>query len=157
MLLWLPDDDPALPPNKWMIGVVESKKPTAKDRLIESRLVLQSLYSRLSKTYTRLWIFWGGGMQGLINRTKTYSSLEEIEERSALTQWLELVSRSKIAWKASSQIFDASPLDEGEEAEQRLMELEAIVNEDEVDEVDELDFGGEEDGEEDPGDDIDVD
>ncbi|EGG09990.1 uncharacterized protein MELLADRAFT_103751 [Melampsora larici-populina 98AG31] len=149
------NNNPALLPNEWMVGVVQSTKPTAKDRLSESKLVLQALYSRLSRMYTRLWIFWGGGMHGLINRTLAYSSLEEIEEASILTQWSALVSRSKIAWKASSrgEILDAAPLDKGEETEQRLMEFEAIVDEDEVGGLaDEVGVGGEEESEEMPGD-----
>ncbi|EGG12581.1 uncharacterized protein MELLADRAFT_58363 [Melampsora larici-populina 98AG31] len=150
-----PDDNPDLQAHKWMVEVVGSAKPTSKEKLIESKLVLQSVYSRLSRNFARLWIFWSGGMNGLMIQTKTYSSLNEIEERLISTQWEVLVARSRTVWNSTSQaeILDAAPLDEGEEAEQLLMELEVDDGDDElgfdrrVDEATE-DDGGEDDADE---------
>lgn len=129
-----------------MVDVVGSTKPTAQEKLIESKLVLRALYSRVTQTYTRLWIVWSGGMNGLIKQTKPYSSLDEAEEWSVSAQWDNLVGRSKTAWQANSQaeIVEAAPLDEGEEAEQQFLELEAIVEE-------EVEIMEESDGDQDDG------
>lgn len=97
-------------------------------------------------------------MQGLINRTKSYSALEPIDETSILARWEVLVSKSRIAWKTYSQaqIFEAEPLDEGEELEHRMIELQ--VNDDDDDDVageEDVDNDGEPD--EDDNDELDVD
>ncbi|KAH9808486.1 hypothetical protein DFH28DRAFT_824192, partial [Melampsora americana] len=114
-----------------LIEVAGLKKATAEDQLTESKLILRSLYSHLIQNYTCLWLFWSGGMKGLINQTKPYSCLRELDEMSVSTQWDGLVGRSQVVWQANSQveIFEAAPLDEGEVAKERLMELEVIEDE----------------------------
>lgn len=141
--------------NKWIVQIVGSTKATAPERLAESKTVLRALFEKLSQNYSRLWIFWNGGMPDLINRTKEYSSLDEQDEQSVSTLWAALVSRSRIVWETRTHaaIVEAAALDEGEVAEQALVEFE--VNEpDEVeagsdfgeDDLEELDGDREADG-----------
>ncbi|EGF98309.1 uncharacterized protein MELLADRAFT_113660 [Melampsora larici-populina 98AG31] len=75
---------------------------------------------------------WNCGMPQLLEGTAEYIQMTEQEEALLTTSWAGLVERSRLMWKASShaEIVEATPMDEGELAEQHLANLDEYLDED---------------------------
>lgn len=126
-----------------MCELVRSTKATPAKRLDESRVILQGIVAHLRQNYSRLWMFWNGGMEVLLASTIEYSQMSAEDEASLIAQWVALVEKSRLKWKsnAGAEIVEATPMDEGELAEQNLANLEADGEEDVFDGFEDQDSG----------------
>ncbi|EGG07022.1 uncharacterized protein MELLADRAFT_62736 [Melampsora larici-populina 98AG31] len=140
-----------------MVGLVGSTKAKPADRLNESKNILRGIVGHLRQDFSRLWMSWNCGMPQLLDGTAEYSQMLEPEEALLTTRWAGLVETSRLMWKANSQaeIVEATPMDEGELAEQHLANLDEYLDEDNGEEDDLEEVNKNEDVDSDEGIDLD--
>ncbi|KAH9815291.1 hypothetical protein DFH28DRAFT_893525, partial [Melampsora americana] len=126
--LTLDDDDPTTIPNKWIVEVAGLPMMPIHQHLSNSKSVLRSLYGHLSQEHARLWMVWNSKMTELLNNTKPYSELLEEDELTFRIRWEALAAGSRQTWQRATQaaIVEATPLDNGAEAELEVEPYEDI-------------------------------